>query len=122
MYTHTHIYSHPRQSVFFVIHHMQSGENDIFLTNKLLNQMEISGGKVEFQYLIRKLLVSPALLIEAVCVPGQIHYISSDFSLPVWPLSLPLPSCHSSGRELSCARAQRHRSSAVRFAPSPYRM
>lgn len=106
--------------MFCVIYHVQSGENSIFLTNKLLSQLEISGGKVEFQQLIRKLLVSPALLIEALCVPGQMCYISSDISLVVWPLSLPLPFCHSSGRELSCGGAQRHRSSAVRFASSHY--
>lgn len=69
--------------MFFVIYHVQSGENGIFLTNKLLKQMEISGGEVEFQRLVRKLLVSPALLVEAVCVPGQICDISSDFSLPI---------------------------------------
>lgn len=69
--------------MFFVIYHVQSGENGIFLTDKLLKQLEISGGEVEFQCLIRKLLVSPALLVEAVCVPGQIGDISSDFSLPI---------------------------------------
>lgn len=73
---------HSRQSVLFIICHVQSGENGIFLTHKLFSQMEISGGKVEFQYLRRKLLASSAHLIEAVCVLGQIRYISSVFLCP----------------------------------------
>jgi len=77
--------------VFSVRYHLQSGENGIFLTTKLLNQVEISGGKVEFQYLATELLVSPALLVEAVCVPGQIHYISSDFLYPFVLFPSPFP-------------------------------
>lgn len=74
-----------------MMYHVQSGENGIFLTNKLLNQLEISGGKVEFQYLIRKLLVLPVLLAETVCVPGQIHFISSDFLFLFGLFSFPFP-------------------------------
>lgn len=77
--------------MIFIIHHVQSGENSIFLTHQLLSQMEISGGKVEFQYLRRKLLASLAHLIEAACVLGQIRYISSVFLCPFGLFPSPFP-------------------------------
>lgn len=97
---------------------MWSGENGIFLTSKLLCQIQISGGKAVFQYLIGKRLVSPVLLIEALCVLGQICYISFALLCTVWPLPLFLPLGHFCGYELSCAGAQKHHSSAVRLCPS----
>lgn len=103
MYTYIYIYTygHPRQPVFFTVYHMWSGENGIFLTSKPLSQMEISGGKAEFQNLIRKPLVSLVLLIEALCVLGQICYISSALLCTVWPLSFSLPLACFYGYELS---------------------
>lgn len=77
--------------MIFIIYHVQSGENSIFLTHQLLSQMEISGGKAEFQYLRRKLLASSAHLIEAACVLGQIRYISSVFLCPFGLFPSPFP-------------------------------
>lgn len=55
------VYSHLESpKALCVLCPAQAEENRVFLTNQLLTQMEISGRHIEFQYLIRKLLVSPA--------------------------------------------------------------